>query len=207
MRRERAGWIAEVVDERRVGSRCDGRLRRCIAGSGFEVVVRAIAVLDLRHRVVDRRFHVGHVDQTFGLVERARRPSRGNAVQRVRGPHGFDGVGVPVERHLRRERRRAGVTAHGRGGGRCGDRAADECEQNSQSFHDPPLLRFAGSHCAIPTGSDARRSRPASKAGNPYSLRRALLSSLARTGARVRSGSARRASGRRASGHPRRCAR
>src|SRR2546422_607720 len=48
-----------------------------------------------------------------------------------------EGEGFPVEPPGGRERPRAGVTAHGRGGGGCGARADAGSEQTSQSLHDP----------------------------------------------------------------------
>ena len=154
MRRERAGRIAEVVDERRVRRRCHGRLRRGIAGRDFEVVVRAVAVIDLRDRVIDRGFHVGHVDQAFGLVQRTWRASNRDAVQRLCRPHRVDGVGIPVERHLWRARVPIGVGARRRlrNGGESGERdqrhrSCQRCRVGVRGVSSCLLLRCSSCVC------------------------------------------------------------
>ena len=86
--------VGQVVVERRPCGRGDRRLDRG-AGSDRERegVVGLVAARDLRDGVVDRRLHIGHVDQPFDL-ELGRRRSA-DRVDRVR---------VPGQHRLRRHR-------------------------------------------------------------------------------------------------------
>ena len=103
--------VVQVVVEDRLRRRRHCRLHRRVRDDRErEVVVRLIAALQLRHRVVHRGLHVRHVDHAVGLhLRRCRRTHR---IHRVRVPRQhrirWHRRGLPRRRRRHRQRRGRG---------------------------------------------------------------------------------------------------